>query len=499
MVTLANPLPPSRWAVPVSTRLKDVQERTRLSVADETFQALGFEKRPAVQVGEHQSLWAWVHPAGFLAAAGGSTLGGGDPVLFSVRLSAVINEGLFPMVPAWKDYRGHSWSDLSGERLCAYMVPLDPELSSGPDGRGSTLLRALAGLQKKGRVEGFSRWAAETYHDTARQWSCVVGDDALNTIAREVGIDAWLGSVSTDLAFAMRERQVRRARGTISDNTPEIVRRSRQRQGIARLEALAQQTRRRYPDSKSLACAQQWMKDSVYMGETKAPPTLDFHVRSDGLSQAGVLATALREPGTGALLEQWLKTAPQKTLTRVVLVPDALGDTLVSQLVAAVASYEKGALKMTNAPPEQPLTWVTKALDVIGERLGAGAIPKSLSAQDGAMGVVLKEWALRRPSDVTTQDAPALIAWMEAHGMPQDWSAAPAEVAPREPIQDHHGEFPAYYRHPGESWGAALARILGDRGVLLEETAGFQSYVRHQELEMGLPAPVQEGRRGPRF
>lgn len=496
MPLFASPIASGKWTIPVPNGLQDVQERSPLSVADATFAALGFQRMPDVSLGEPQVCWAWVHPAGMIAAATGSVLGGGDPKINSFRLGAVVNEGLFPMSPiiGGKDYRSSSWQDVTGECFRAFNVSLDPSIV-GPAGTRLTLLRTIAGMQKMGKLEGFERWASESRHDTTRSWLFVVGDDTLEAIDSSVGIDGWLRGAPSGLIEAIETRALRRAQGTVPTRSPESMVRSRQRQGLERLTALARATSRRYPRPEALAQARAWFEGSVWIDAQRSPSNaaLDFAVRTDGWSQAGALVSALQEPGAGALLVQWLRQAPEKTLAKVAIAPDPIQQTLVGRLIAALVEQPPAPSSLAALPPESPTRWVLDALEVVMERLGAHSVQHALALGGGAIGILVR--CMTNQSGMTldaVEGTAALLPWLESQGVVGDWRSAPLNAPPLNE-EDPGG------RGPGESWSQALDRVLGYRGGLREMLAPVNAYVRQQELLLALPEAPVSVRKGPRF
>lgn len=496
MPLFASPIASGKWTITVPNGLQDVQERSPLSVADATFAALGFQRMPEVSLGEPQVCWAWVHPAGMIAAATGSVLGGGDPKINSFRLGAIINEGLFPMSPVigGKDYRSSSWQDVTGECFRAFNVSLDPSIM-GPAGTRLTLLRTLAGIQKMGKLEGFERWALESSHDTSRSWLFVVGDEVLQTIDSSVGIGKWLNGVPSGLVEAIEARALRRAQGTVPTRSPESIIRSRQCKGLARLTELARATNRRYPRPEALAQARAWFEGSVWIDAQRSPSHagLDFAVRTDGWSQAGALVSALQEPGAGALLVQWLQQAPEKTLAKVAIAPDPLQQTLVGRLIAALIEQPIIPASLSSHAPESSTRWVLNAVEVVMERLGAHSVQHALALEGGAIGIIVRCMTSR--SGMTfdgVEGTKALLPWLESKGVMGDWRSAPLDAPPlRE--EDPVG------RGPGESWSQALDRVLGYRAGLKEMLAPVTAYVRQQELLLALPEAPISVRKGPRF
>lgn len=519
MLRFANPLPASKWIVPVPTGMEDVAERTRRSVAERTLASLGFEAMPAVSLAEHREIWLWVHPAGVVVYATGSVLGGGDPFLNNVRMSAVINEGLYPMSPLLgPDYRGTGWTDVTGEGFRYFKINLDPSVG----GRDFTLLKALASVQKQGPLEGFSRWGFEAHKDTARGWMWVIGTDDMASIERQVGLKTWLKTAPAGFVFAMEQHELRQAQGNGGQMSAEGILRLRQRQAMGRLGELGKVRKRRYPGDVEKHQARQWFESSVYASPTQNPDSaaLDYGVRADGFCQAAALVTALREPGAGTLLLRWLESAPEDVLARVAVALDPLEENLCGRLMAAMVKQYDMNLTPSNVSPVAMNPFVLQAFEVLVNRLGAPAIQHALDLYGGALAPVLAAITTDGMSLNAIEGMVPLFEKLDALGVRIHWERAPVDPEARlaepekKPVLDAEAlalqralnerdgieeEPPSPLRQPGESWSDTLSRVLGTRHALRDQLAPFFAYLRAGELDFSLPVPSPTMRRGPRF
>jgi len=485
--------------------LKDVEERTRLSVANQTLEALGFVAMPQVMLDAHLACWGWVHPAGAFLAGTGSVLGGGDPPLTSLRLSALVCEGMFPCAPGAADLQGSrasSWNDVTGEGFQFHNMPLDTTLVGKKSG---TLLNALAGIQKQGQLEPFGRWESESRSDAARGWTFSVSDDNLSRIENAVGITKWLTGAPSSFAFFAQNRFDRRQQGTIPEMTPLREARGRLRlTAIPYLKALGVSTRRRYLPMEHRSLIYTWVTGALALSTyKKTNPPLDFQVLPNGFSQATAMVLSLSEPGNDAALLAWLKQAPKQTLSRVALEPDKTGRSLVHLLVRSVG-HQLETIPVNNGYDALPVTdvsaTVVAAFNVLVERLGLPAVQKALDVYGGPLGIALSVFT---KNYVATEKACAgwlpLFRGLEEAGVHQFYGVAPTAGDGVVPAPLTYGGDDSPSRWFGGAWTDAFTQAVGKKSVMLDYLQPFSAWLRAKEFDLALPEASPEVRRGPRF
>lgn len=450
--------------------LEDVASGTPLETARRTLTALGFvEMAPfAGEVGRHTpvhlTVHTWVHPKGVVVA--GQHGGGPLERLQSVRLSAVVNFGWQAVSQASAFGRGATWMTLDGQ-VCSQANP------TCEDARTS-LLTCLGQLEQEGQLEPFERWAAEADHNNIHNWLFAIGNDALQLMELEVGVDRWLDRATPALKTFMAKRleDIAASNATVLVANPYKwaekpllhVRKLAQEQGISK------------PTDAEKEQVQRW----VEAGYKNPVAHYDFARLRTGLTQAAIMAHQLKELTAQRRLLGWIEKAPVEVLERAVLVPDATGHTLVSLLLKELVNLSSPSNDRTARREKErarPIGQVVvDALKSMTQRLGPETMGRALERDGNLVGMVAgfvradysSSTVVNRTQDRLVGDMVELMRVLEALGVVTGPTAVLASFQRTPEEREHQGNLgsPQHLRafleplSPQTDWGPLIAPLV---------------------------------------
>ena len=338
----------------------------------------------------------------------------------------------------------------------------------------TSLLTCLGQLEQEGQLEPFERWAAEADHNNIHNWLFAIGNDTLQLMEREAGVDRWLDRATPALKTFMAKRleDIAASNATVlvanpykwAENPLLHVRKLAQEQGISK------------PTDAEKEQVQRW----VEAGYKNPVAHYDFARLRTGLTQAAIMAHQLKELTAQRRLLGWIEKAPVEVLERAVLVPDATGHTLVSLLLKELVNLSSPSNDRTARREKdraRPIGQVVvDALKSMTQRLGPETMGRALERDGNLVGMVAgfvradysSSTVVNRTQDRLVGDMVELMQVLEALGVATGPTAVLASFQRTPEEREHQGNLgsPQHLRafleplSPQTDWGPLIAPLV---------------------------------------